>query len=677
MNNDTQQVMQRIKELRRLVEYHNYRYYILDDPEITDPEYDMLFNELVSLEKKHPQFDHPASPTKKVGGDPAPAFSPRTHSIPMYGLDNCFSTDEVGLFIERIRKQNPENNLSFWVEPKLDGLAVEVIYESGTFAAASTRGDGMTGEEVSSNIKTIKNLPLSLINLQKAPEYLEVRGEVVIPKKEFDKLNAIKAEKGEKIFANPRNAAAGSVRQLDPKITASRPLYFFAYGAGLIRFRDNTRWTSQSEISSGLREIGIAPVPNGKICRDLIEIQQYFHEQEKSRLESPFDIDGLVIKVNDILLQERLGFTARTPRWAISWKFAAAQAKTRLEQIRIQVGRTGVLTPVACLASVNVGGVMVSRATLHNENEIQAKDLKIGDMVLVQRAGDVIPEVVRSFKEERTGQEMNFVFPETCPSCQSPVTKIKNEVAWRCVNLSCPARLEQGLIHFASRHALNIEGLGKKWIKILVKQGLITKLTDIFLLKKDDLLRLDRMGEKSAGNLLDSIERARTDITLSRLIFGLGIRHVGQQTAKSLAERFGDLEELAGADEEYLQTIEDIGPEVASSIVRFFSNPDNRKLLDEFGLLGLWPVSRPESAKKNPLSNKKFVFTGILDGLSREKAKEMVESRGGGVAGAVSKNVDYVVAGEKPGSKLAKAKDMGLRIIGQKEFLELIHVEDR
>lgn len=676
MNNDSLNMKNRIEELRRMIEYHNHRYYVLDDPEITDPEYDQLFKELLSLEEQYPQFDHPASPTKKVGGDPAPAFSPRTHSIPMYGLENCFSIEEVSSFIDRIKKQAPENNLSFWVEPKLDGLAVEIIYQSGLFAAASTRGDGVTGEDVTANIKTIKNLPLSLINPKEAPEYLEIRGEVVIPKKEFEKLNSTKAQKGEKIFANPRNAAAGSVRQLDSRITASRPLYFFAYGSGHIRFRDKIRWKSQSEISYSLRELGIATVPNGKICRDLNEIEQYFHEQVLGRLDSPFDIDGLVIKVNNILLQERLGHTARSPRWAISLKFQAAQEKTKLEQIRIQVGRTGVLTPVAYLAPVNVGGVMVSRASLHNENEIKAKDLKIGDMVLVQRAGDVIPEVVRPFKEERTGKEKDFVFPETCPSCQSPVTKIKNEVAWRCVNLSCPARLEQGLIHFVSRHALDIEGLGKKWIKILVKQEMITKFTDIFQLQKQDLLKLERMGEKSAGNLLDSIAKARTKATLPRLIFALGIRHVGQQTAKTLAGHFRDIEELAETDESSLQTLEDIGPEVASSIVRFFSVKENIELMQEFKHLGLWPVSRPDSLNKMPLRNKKFIFTGTLEELTRDKAKELVESRGGKIVNSISKNVDYVVAGEKPGSKLSRARDMALRVIGQKEFWELIDKEN-
>ena len=672
MNKDSLAVKQRIEELRRMIEYHNHRYYVLDDPEISDPEYDRLFRELLSLEKKYPWFDHPASPTKKIGGNPAPFFSPRAHSTPMYGLENCFSMENVRLFIARIRKQVREGELSFWVEPKLDGLAVEAIYESGIFTAACTRGDGDTGEDVTSNIKTVRNLPLSLISPENAPEYLEVRGEVVIPRNNFEKLNASKVAKGEKAFANPRNAAAGSVRQLDPRVTASRPLYFFAFGAGIIRSGNKPQWASQSEISSGLRQLGISTVPDGKICRDYREIEQYFNKQASARRDSPFDIDGLVIKINDKSVQNLLGFTARAPRWAIALKFPAMQKKTRLEQIRVQVGRTGVLTPVACLAPVNVGGVVVSRASLHNENEIRAKDLKIGDMVLVQRAGDVIPEVVRPFKEERTGEENDFVFPETCPSCHSPVTRIKDEVARRCVNISCPARLEQGLIHFAGRQALDIEGLGKTWIKILVLQGLVEKLTDIFRLQKEDLLKLERMGEKSAENLLDSLKKARTGTTLPRLIFGLGIRHVGHQTAKSLADHFKDLGQLARADESSLQAITDIGPEVASSIVGFFSNPDNKKMLDEFRQLNLWPVSEAVSSDTMPLKGRKFVFTGSLSGLSRENALAMVELMGAKVVSTVSKKIDYVVAGEKPGSKLDRARDIGLRVIGQDEFLELI-----
>ncbi len=672
MKSRLQEARERINQLRRAIEYHNYRYYVLDDPEISDPEYDRLFQELLSLEKKHPDLDDHASPTKKIGGDPSPFFSSRQHSIPMYGLENCFSLDEVEAFVNRTRKLVSGEDLSFWVEPKLDGLAVEVIYQSGVFAAACTRGDGVTGEDVTANIRTVKNLPLSLINPEKAPQYMEVRGEVVIPKKDFERLNALKMEKGEKAFANPRNAAAGSVRQLDPRITASRPLYFFAFGSGIIRFNGQNHWSSQSRIASELKDLGIAAVPGGKLCPGLEDIEEYFREQQARRGESPFDTDGLVIKVDDRFLQDRLGYTARTPRWAIALKFPAMQEKTRLEKIIVQVGRTGVLTPVACLAPVNVGGVMVSRASLHNENELRAKDLKVGDMVLVQRAGDVIPEVVRPFKEERTGQEQEFVFPANCPSCHSPVSRIRDETAWRCLNLSCPARLEQGLIHFAGRKALDIEGLGKKWVKIFLRQGLVNKLTDVFRLKKEDLLGLDRMGSKSAANMINAIERARKNATLARLIFGMGIRHVGEQTSRNLAQRFEDLQELAAADESSLQSMEDIGPEVASSIVRFFSNPENQKLLDDFKNIGLWPSGNKSTVNTRQLMGKTFVFTGALPGLSRDRAREMVESKGGRVTASISARVDYVVAGDNPGSKLNRAEGLGLKVVGLEEFMAML-----
>ena len=670
MRPDIQEVKSRIEELRQVIEYHNHRYYVLDDPEVTDEEYDVFFRELLFLEKQFPQFEHPASPTRKVGGDPAQAFTPRPHSLPMYGLDNCFSLEEVNTFINRIVRQAQNDELSFWVEPKLDGLAVEIIFENGYFSAASTRGDGITGEDVSANIRTVRNIPLTLINRQNAPEYLEIRGEVVMPREDFHVLNTAKAERGEKTFANPRNAAAGSVRQLDPAVTAARPLNFFAYGLGLVR--GARQWSSQAEISSDLSKFGVAVVPGGMICRRIDEIRQLFDKQASARHSSPFDIDGLVIKVNDISLQNSLGFTSRSPRWAIALKFPALQETTRLKQITIQVGRTGALTPVASLEPVNVGGVMVSRATLHNENEIRVKDLKIGDMVLVQRAGDVIPEVVRPIREKRTGQETDFVFPENCPACHSPATRIENEAVRRCVNISCPARLEQGLVHFAGRQALDIDGLGRKWIKIFVEKGLVTKLTDIFRLKQGQLLQLERMGEKSARNMLDSIEDAKHSATLARLIFGLGIRHVGRQTAISLASRFTSLGQLSLADKSALQEIEDIGPEVASSIVSFFSNQDNKELLNDFKQIGLWPESLPRQESAQSLNNSKFIFTGAMEGLPRDKAKEMIESAGGKVVSSISRNVDYVVVGEKPGSKLAKARDMGLKIIGREEFLELM-----
>lgn len=674
MRNDFLEVKARVEELRRQIEYHNYHYHVLDDPEITDPEYDNLLQELIALEKKFPELDHPASPTKKIGGEPVSAFSSRIHSIPMYSLDNGFSMSELEAFIKRIEKQIPGKDIDFWVEPKLDGLAVEVIYEKGKFIGACTRGDGVTGEDVTANIRTVKNLPLTLLRNQNHPEYLEIRGEVVIPRKDFESLNALKIEKNEKIFANPRNAAAGSVRQLNPRITASRPLYFLAYGIGLVRYGSNEQWRSQQEIVQGLKSLGIATVPQGKICSGFEEIAGFFDKHMRERMEGAFEIDGLVVKVNELQLQDDLGFTSRAPRWAIALKFPAVQARTELKNIQVQVGRTGVLTPVAFLEPVNVGGVIVSKATLHNENEIKAKDLLIGDKVLVQRAGDVIPEIVRSLKEYRTGSEKKFVFPDKCPSCHTRVYRLKGEAAWRCTNISCPARLEQGLIHFVSRKGLDVEGLGKKWAQIFVRKGLVEKISDVFSLSKDNLLALERMGEKSADNLLDSIRLSAKKVTLPRLIFALGIRHVGEQTARSLAERFSDLDALAGADEEKLKLIDDIGPEMASSIVAFFKNPDNQKLLYDLKSKGVWPVMETRPTDHDFLAGKKFVFTGGLEKFTRDQAKELVEKNGGKVTGSISRNVDFVVTGEKPGSKLERARQMRLRIINEKEFADLVTV---
>jgi len=676
MKNDSEQLKVRAEELRREINYHNYRYYVLDDPVISDAEYDRLVAELKNLENEYPWLDHPASPTKKVGAAPARAFSPRKHSLPMYSLENSFSLQEVRDFVHRVQKQIAHTDPTFWAEPKLDGLAVEVIYEQGIYTAASTRGDGYVGEDVTENVRTIRNLPLSLFHLDFLPRYLEVRGEVVIPKNEFVRLNDFKARKGEKVFANPRNAAAGSVRQLDPAITVSRPLYFFAYGIGLVNFPEGFGWNTQKEIAGGLKELGLPVVQGGRICFDLGQIEACYQEQLKKREQSAFDIDGLVLKVNELNLQDLLGFTSRAPRWAVALKFPALQGKTRLKDIQVQVGRTGVLTPVAILEPLSLGGVVVSRASLHNENEIRNKDLKIGDTVLVQRAGDVIPEVLRPFKEERTGTEQYFAFPEDCPACGSQVARLNHEVALRCLNLSCPARLEQGLIYFVSKQGLDIEGLGRKWIRILVNKGLLRSPADIFRLSREDLMPLERMGEKLARNILDSIALARQNVTLPRLIAALGIRHVGAQTAKKLAEHFPDLDMLAAADVEALQRIEEVGPEVAGSIVKFFSNPENQKLLQELKKLGLWPVYRPRGRKDLPLQGKKTVFTGALKTLTREKARQRVEDLGGKVLSSITGNVDLVVVGENPGSKLARARNLGVKTISEEDFLRLIEDSD-
>ena len=672
MNQDQEHIEHRVKELRREINLHNYYYYVLDDPVISDAEYDRMLAELKYLEEKHPRLKHPGSPTMKVGAPPAGQFEHREHSLPMYSLDNSFSLDEVREFVQRIKKQIPDADTHFWAEPKLDGLAVEIIYENGFYVAASTRGDGYVGEDVTDNIRTIRNLPLALFDVDFMPEYLEVRGEVVIPRQEFARLNQQKAQKKEKVFANPRNAAAGSVRQLDSRITASRPLYFFSYGTGVSRFKAGAGWQSQEEIARGLDELGLPTVPGGRICGDTAEVEECYREQLDRREQSDFEIDGLVIKVNDIHLQQRLGFTSRAPRWAMAVKFPALQGMTRLKDIQVQVGRTGVLTPVAILEPLNLGGVVVSRASLHNENEIRSKDLKIGDMVLVQRAGDVIPEVVRPEIQERDDTQKDFVFPDKCPACESPVTRIDDETALRCLNISCPARLEQQLVYFSGKQGLDIEGLGRQWIRVLVREGFLYSPADVFRLSLEDLLPLDGMGRKLAQNILDSISYAAQKATLPRLIAALGIRHVGVETAKRLAENYKDLDELAEADENSLQLIGDIGPEVASSIAGFFNNSQNKKLLEELKEIGLWPSHAAGVKEDLPLKGKKLVFTGGMQTLSRDRAREMVEKLGGKVSGSVSKNTDMVVTGENPGSKLSQARELGLEVLSEEEFLSRI-----
>ena len=673
------EIQERVKKLREEISYHDYRYYVLDDPVISDPEYDRLFNELKKLEEKYPELDDPNSPTKRVGGTALTEFKPRAHSMPMYSLDNGFSLADWKEFLGKIKRIDPDAITSgFWVEPKMDGLAVEAIYEQGQFKAAATRGDGLIGEDITANMRTIRNLPLTLMS-DDPPPYLEVRGEVIIFKKDFEKLNAEQLKKEDKVFANPRNAAAGSLRQLDPKITARRPLKFFAYGIGQVRFKNKPAWTTQEEVVIGLKSLGIATAPEGKLCLRPDDVARYYQKILEKRNNLPFELDGIVIKINDLAMQEKLGATARAPRWALALKFPAHQGETRLLDIIVQVGRTGVLTPVAILEPITLSGARVSRATLHNENEIQAKDLRIGDIVVVQRAGDVIPEVVRPVKEKRTGNEKEFHFPRTCPACNSSVARIGDEVAWRCLNISCPARLEQGLIHFVSKTGLDIEGLGKRWIQVLVRKGLVKSPVDLFRLKKQDLLPLERMGEKLAENMLGSIEQARKNASLRKLISALGIRLVGEQTARVLAENYKDLDELAKASVEDLQELPDIGPEVASSIVQFFQNKANKELLEGFKEIGLWPVEEvekedgklgeEESEKIRNLEGKKFIFTGGLKSMSRSEAKKKVEELGGRVVSAVSRNVDYVVVGDKPGSKLDKAKSLGLNIINEDEFL--------
>jgi DNA ligase (NAD+) len=674
----SEEVRKRAEELRRQIEYHDHRYYVLDDPVISDQEYDALFRELQELEAEHPELDVPYSPTKRVGGKPSEAFAHRTHTIPMSSLDNAFDLDEWESYVQRIRRMLPEEEIRFWVDPKLDGLAVEVIYENGRYSAAATRGDGYTGEEVTANMRTVRNLPLQLMRQEggKIPEYLEVRGEVVMYLDDFEELNRRQQERNRKVFANPRNAAAGSIRQLDPNVTAERPLRFQAYGVGQVRWSgQGGEWTAQDRIMEGLRSLGLSIPPKAALCEDDREVAEYYKKLSTERFELPFEMDGVVAKVNDLRQRERLGSTSRAPRWALAIKFESMQAETVVEEIKVQVGRTGALTPVARLRPVNVGGVTVSRATLHNEDEIRSKDVRVGDTVVVQRAGDVIPEIVRPVQEKRTGSERSFEFPSACPVCGGEVRRLPGEAAHRCMNMSCPAKLMQELKHFVSKTGLDIEGLGVKWIERFVELGWLKTPADLFRLRKEDLVTLERMGSKLADNILHAIEEARRNATLERFISALGMRMVGWETARLLARHYRSLDELARAPQEELQRIEDIGPEIASSIRSFFHDPANLKLLEDFKRVGLWPesASRREGAEeRGGLEGRKFLFTGSLQTMTRSRAKEMVEGAGGEVVGSVSGKLDYVVVGEEPGSKLDKARDLGLQTIGEDEFLKLV-----
>jgi DNA ligase (NAD+) len=686
MNNtsgaDMTQTSERILFLRNALEHHNHLYYSLDAPEISDAEYDALFRELKDLEAKHPELDDPNSPTKRVGGAVAQAFATSRHRQRMYSLDNALTPEEWRAFLERLARVLPGRDFTFWADPKFDGLALEVIYEDGRFVQALTRGDGETGEDVTQNVRTVRNLPLDFRDrAAKAglpvPKLLEVRGEMVITKKDFRTLNDAQEEAGNKVFANPRNAAAGSVRQLDSTITASRPLRFFAYGLGVTEWPKGDPWPTQSSVMKDLGQLGFAVAGEGRGV-DAAGVEALYGELDKKRDALPFEIDGMVVKLDRLDWQREAGFTARAPRWAIAWKFPPRQAETKLVNIEVQVGRTGVLTPVAVLDPVQLAGVTVSRATLHNEDEVRAKDLRAGDTVVVQRAGDVIPEVVRPVLGKRPPGTSEYVFPDTCPACGSPVKRLEGEAAWRCLNLSCPAMLKGSIIFFVSKAGLDIEGVGRRWIEILVDKGIVKSPADLFTLQEEDLLQLERMGEKLAGNFVRSIALARDGATLARLIGGLGIRQVGAQTARTLAAHFEDLDALEAASSEDLQALPDIGPEVAGSIRAFFDNPANRELLSRFKTLGLWPRrAAPERGADGPkpFSGQRFLFTGALADMTRSQAEALVTSLGGVVAGSVSKKLDWLVVGLDPGSKLDKARALGVQVITQDEFERLTRGE--
>ena len=666
---DKETALKKISELRKIIEYHNQRYYQQDAPEISDAEYDRFMRELQNLEAQFPDDELASSPTQRVGAAPLAKFASFTHPSPMLSLANAFSEEEIIDFDSRLKRLASIDNISYVTEPKLDGLAVNLIYEKGVFTKGATRGDGTVGEDVTQNLKTISSLPLRMKKSEQAPipSFVEIRGEVYMEKYPFEKLNRRRMEEGEEPFANPRNAAAGSLRQLDSKITAHRPLNIFLYGIGNVQ---GISFTTHWEVLRALSSWGF---PVNKLIEQAHDINtciRYFERITSLRDTLPYDIDGVVIKVDSLALQNRLGNISRNPRWALACKFPAQQETTIVKDIIVQVGRMGTLTPVAVMEPVNVGGVMVSRATLHNEDEVIKKDIRVGDTVIIQRAGDVIPEVVKVIPEKRTGKETKFKMPVKCPECGSEIVRFEGEVAHRCVNISCPAQLKEHIRHFASRGAMDIEGLGEKLSAQLFDAKFISDPADLYFLTKDKLLGLDRQAEKSAQNLIDSIARSKNP-PLDKFIYALGIRHVGERTAKLLAERFGSIENLMAAKIEDLTAVNEIGTEIAASIVEFFHESKNKAVMKKFAKAGVVPQKK-EISLNAPLAGKSFVFTGALANLERNDAKDIVENLGGTVQSGVTKKTTYVVAGADPGSKLDKAKSAGIKIISEAEFLKLV-----
>ncbi|MCK5653716.1 MAG: NAD-dependent DNA ligase LigA [Dehalococcoidia bacterium] len=674
---DIERAKKRVGKLREQINYHNHRYYVLDSPEISDAEYDALMAELRRLEEEHPELITPESPTQRVGAAPVEAFGVVEHPLPLLSLSNVFSYDELLAWHKRISNLVPGQDMDFVCELKLDGLAVALTYTEGRLTTGATRGDGYRGEDITQNLRTIKSIPLTVP--KDAPRKFEVRGEVYLSRSGFEKLNKERAEEGQPLFANPRNAAAGSVRQLDPRVTAKRPLDIYIYGLGYAegevvggREMPPTHW----ETMEYLKSMGFRISPYNAHVSDISDADKYYQHWEEERKNLEFEADGIVIKVNSFELQRVLGTVGHDPRWATAYKFPAIQATTKLLDIGINVGRTGSLNPYAILEPVSVGGVNIKRAALHNEEDIRRKDIRIGDTVVVQRAGEVIPEVVAPVVSKRTGQERLFVMPVRCPVCGGEVVKPEGEVMMRCTNASCPAQLYELLNHFISRSAMDIDGVGEKLAAALLEKGLVKNAADLYSLHAQDLMNLERMGEKSVQNVLDAIEGSKQR-PLARVIFAIGIRHVGAETAELLASHFGSMDRLASASEEELLTVPTIGPKIAESIVTFFRQEANRHIIDELRKAGVRLEEEAGARKERPLSGQEFVLTGRLEAFPRSEVEARIKELGGSIGSSVTRKTTHLVVGAEPGSKLEKARALGTKVLSEEEFLRLLEGENK
>ena len=698
-NNDVPtDIRERAAELRIMLEQHNHRYYVLDDPIISDTEYDVLLRELETIELKYPKLADKNSPTQRVGAPPVSKLPKVKHSQQMLSLDNAMDEEEFDDFVHRCQEILADANVSadidgleFFCEPKFDGLAVEIVYEHGKLKLASTRGDGEIGEDVTANVRTIRNVALDLTatknkQIKNIPKLLEIRGEVFLKLKVFDELNRIKLEKGEEVYANPRNAAAGSLRQLDPKITAERKLSFCAYGFG--DYSEEINFDSHSEFVESMNKLGLPISSEGKICKDSDEVKQYFAEISERREKLEYEIDGVVVKVNNRKLQEILGTRARSPRWAIAWKFPAKEVTTKVLDIDVQVGRLGTITPVAKVQAVEVGGVVVQSCSLHNLDNIRKLDVKIGDAVFLKRAGDVIPQITKVIKEKRSGDERNFEMPEYCPACNSEIVKDEDKVAYYCPNIGCPAQVEGRILQYGSKNALNIEGLGDKLVKQLVEKELVRKPVDIYRLQAVDVAKLERMGKKSAENLVNAIAASKKP-SIERFLYGMGINHVGERIAEMLIENYGSLNALMSAKQEELEEINGIGSEIAASVVNFFANEQNSSMLKEFADLGVIDFGKESEIKQrskklslfdeptSAIAGKSFLFTGSLEQMTRSDAEKKVKEQGGKISSSVTKKLDFLVVGTKAGSKLQKAQKLSVKTLTESEFISMLEELNR